>query len=152
MDVRQEAAERILNRGVRFRLPAPLFSRLLKLNQIVIKPLFPGTILEFATVVLENNLEEAIILSRYEVLVRSIKPIARCMAIAMLNDEKKIAERSDELQKWLMWKVKPELLVNMFLVVSRLNRTADFMNITKYFVIQTSMMMNPNLGQETNGR
>lgn len=152
MEIRQEAAERILNRGVRFSLPAPVFSRLLKLNRIVIKPLYPGTILEFATVVLENNLEKAITLSRYEVLQKSIKPIATCMAIAILNDEKKIAKRKDKLQKWLLWKVPAELLIKMFLVVSGMNRTADFTTITKYFVIQTSMMMNPNLGQETNGR
>lgn len=73
------------------------------------------------------------------------------MAIAILNDEKKILEQTDELQQWLLWKVPIELLIKMFLVVSRLNRTSDFTNITKYFVIQMQLMMNPNLGQMESG-
>lgn len=152
MDTRQQAAERILNRGVRFRLPAPFFSRLLRLNRITVCPLYPGTILEFAIIVLENKLEEALEKSDYEMLVMSIKPIARCVAVSILNDEQKIERETDKLQQWLLWKVHPELLIQMFRTVAKLNRTSDFLNITRYYVVQTSMMMNPNLGQEENGR
>lgn len=150
--MRLEAAERILNRGVRFRLPAPFLSRLLRKNRITVRPLFPGTILEFATIVLKHKLEEAITLSDYAALEKSVKPVARCIAVSVLNNKKKIEEKTDKLQEWLMWKVKPRQLIEMFLVIEKFNRTSDFMNITRYYVIQTLMMMNPNLGQENDGR
>jgi len=152
MDQRLVAAERILNRGVRFRMPAPFFSRLLRRNRITVRPLKPGTIFEFSTIVLENNLEEATTLSDCAALVKSIKPIARCIAVAMLNDEKKIATRTERLQQKLLWKVNTSFLIKIYLTISEMNSSADFMNITRYFVIQTLMMMNPNLGQESDGR
>lgn len=151
MDARLEAAKRILNRGVRVRLPAPFFERLFRRNIIEVRPLYPGTILEFATIVLENNLEEATTLSDYSALVQSINPVARCVAVSILNDEKKIEKFTDKLQKKLLWKVRPELLVEIYTTISEMNRTTDFMDITRYYVLQTSMMMSPNLGQENNG-
>jgi len=152
VDGRLEAAERILNRGVRFRLPAPFFSRLFRLNRITVYPPYPGTILEFATIVLKHKLEEAILLSDYAALKQAIEPVALCVAISILNDKQKIEKHSESLQKKLLWKIKPGKLIEMFLVIEKLNRTGDFMNITRYYVLQTSMMMNPNLGQENDGR
>lgn len=152
MDIRIEAAERILNRGVRFRLPAPFFSRLLKRNTIVVHPPYGGTILEFSRIVLKHKLEDAIALSDYAALEKSISPVALCVAISILNDKHKIAEQADELAEKLLWKVKPRLLIEIFLTIERMNLREDFMTITRYYVIQTSMMMNPNLGQEENGR
>lgn len=152
MDARLEAAKSILNRGVRFRLPAPFYRRLFRRNVIEVRPLYPGTILEFATIVLENNLEEATTLSDYASLAKSIKPVARCVAVSMLNDESKIERLTDRLQRKLLWKVPPSLLVEIYLTIAGMNRTADFMNITRYYVLQTLMMMNPNLGQESDGR
>jgi hypothetical protein len=151
MDARLKAAERILDRGVRFRLPAPFFSRLFRLNRIEIKPLKAGTIMEFSRIVLKHQLEEAISLRNYDFLSKSIEPVARCLAVAVLNDRKKIEQRTDKLQKWLMWRVNPQLLIEMFLIVEPMTRTSDFMIITRYFVMQTLMMLNPNLGQEENG-
>lgn len=151
MDARLEAAQRILNRGVRFKLPAPFFTRLFRRNVIEVRPLYPGTILEFATIVLGNKLEEATAMSDYAGLTQSIKPVAQCIAVAILNDEKAIATKTEKLSRRLLWKVKPELLIQIYLAIANLNRTADFMNITRYFALQTSMMMNPNLGQEENG-
>ena len=150
MDKRIAAAERILERGVRFRLPAPFFCRLLRKNVVTIRPLYPGTILEFATIVLKHRLEEAITMSDYAALEKSVVPVARCIAVAMLNDRAKIAKQTDRIARWLLWRVKPQQLAAMFMVIQELNRTADFTNITRYFVLQTSMMMNPNLGQEEN--
>jgi len=151
MDKRLETAERILNRGVRFRLPAPFLQRLFGLNRVEIKPLKAGTILEFSRIVLKHKLEEAISLEDYGFLAQSIEPVARCLAIAILNDRKKIEQRTDKLQQWLLWRGNPQTLVEMFLVVEPMSRTSDFMNFTRYFVMQTLMMMNPNLGREVNG-
>ena len=150
--MRLEAAERILERGVRFRLPAPFLLRLVRLNRLNIKPMKAGTILEFSRVVLEHKLEEAVALEKYEFLTKSIEPVARCLAIAILNDRKKIEKRTDELQKWLLWRISPQLLIEMFLTVEPMTRTSNFLIITRLFVMQTLMMMNPNLGHDENGR
>ncbi len=151
MDARKEAAERILNRGARFRLPAPFLSRLLKRNVITVRPLKAGTILAFSINVVENGLEEATKKSGFEFLSSSIEPVAKCMAIAILNDEKKIERGADKLAKKLLWKVPRELLVKMFLTVSTMNRVSDFKPITRFFATQMMMMMSPKLGLEKSG-
>lgn len=149
MDARIEAAERLLDRGVRFKLPASFFQRLLKRNVIDIHPLKAGTIFEFSIVLLGNGLEEALEKEDWSFLQQAIKPIARCVAIAILNSKERIEKESDELAEKLLWQIPAGKLVEMFRVIAVQNRISDFTNITKFFCRQTMMMMNPkNLGQE----
>lgn len=149
MDARIEAAERLLDRGVRFRLSASVFSKLLKRDRVDIRPLRAGTILEFSRVVIENKLEEAIEKEDWHFLHQTIRPVAKCVAIAILNSKQEIEEESDSLAEKLLWKVPAGKLVEMFRVIAVQNRLSDFMNITRFFFRQTMMMMNPkNLGQE----
>lgn len=152
MDARLQAANVILQRGVRFRLPAPFYKRLLKKDYITIRYLKAGTILEFSRVVLESKIEEAIALGDHEFLVKTIEPCARCIAIAILNDRAKIARDTDKLTEQLMWKVAPQSIVDIFTKISAMNRLSDFMTITRYLLSQTTMMMNRrNLGHEESG-
>lgn len=146
------AANAILERGVRFRLPAPFYKRWLKRDWITIRHLKAGAILEFSRVVIKHDLENAILLGDYELLMKTIEPCARCIAIAILNDKRKIERQADRLTKRLMWKVSTESLVELFVKISLLNRVSDFTRITRFFSIQTVMMMNPkNLGQTDDG-
>ena len=152
MDARLQAANAILQKGVRFRLPAPFYKRWLGKNYVVIRYLHAGAILEFSRVVVENELENAIALGDYEFLLKSVEPCARCIAIAILNDETKIERETDKLTKLLLWKIAPQSIVEVFLKISVMNRVSDFMNITKFFLTQTATMMNPkNLGQDEDG-
>jgi hypothetical protein len=149
MDARIEAAERLLDRGVRFKLPASFFQRLLKKNVIDIHPLMPGTILEFSIVVVENELEDALKKEEWNFLQSAIKPVARCVAIAILNNKERIEKETNELTEKLLWKIPAGKLIEMFRVIVAQNRLSDFTNITRFFCRQTMMMMNPkNLGQE----
>lgn len=152
MDTRQATAERILNKGVRFKIPTPLFFRLLRLNRITVTPLLPGTILEFSRVVLHHKLAEALLTNNYEFLTKSIEPVAHCVAISILNSRLKIKWFEKILTRWLLWRMHTETLLKIFVTVESMNRTGDFMNITKYYVRQTMMMTNANLGQTENGR
>lgn len=152
MDIRLKAANAILERGVRFRLPAPFYKRWLRRDWTTIRHLKAGTILEFSRVVLEHGLESAVLLGDYELLLKTIEPCARCIAIAILNDEQKIERRADRLTRKLLWEISTESLVEIFVKISLLNRISDFMTITKFFSIQMTMMMNPkNLGQTDDG-
>lgn len=154
MDVRLQAAEAILERGVRFRLPAPFFKRWLKADYVTISRLKAGTILEISRVILENKLEEAILLGDNEFLSKTIEPCARCIAIAVLNDKKKIEREvaTGRLKKKLLYSISDVSLVEIFMSVMLMNRVSDFMNITKYFLMMMKTMMNPkNLGQDEEG-
>ena len=147
-----KAANAILERGVRFRLPAPFFKRWLKKDWTTIRQLKAGTILEFSRVVIKHDLENAVLLGDYEFLMKAVEPCARCIAIAILNDEKKIDRKADRLTKQLLWKISAESLIEIFVKISLLNRVSDFTRITKFFSIQMTMMMSPkNLGQADGG-
>lgn len=153
MDERLNAANVILNRGVRFRLPAPVYKRWLHKDYVTIRYLKAGTILEISRVVVENDLENALLLGGYDLLEKSVEACARCIAIAILNDKEKIERRTDKLTQHLLWEVSPQSLVDLFNKISAMNRLSDFTNITKFFSSQMMMMMNrKNLGHEENGR
>jgi len=150
--MRLQAANAILERGVRFRLPAPFYKKWLKRDWVTIRHLKAGTILEFSRVVIEHGLENAVLLGDYEFLLKAIGPCARCIAIAILNDKEKIERKADKLTKQLLWEISAESLVEVFVKISLLNRVSDFTRITRFFSTQTAMMMNPkNLGQTDDG-
>lgn len=152
MDVRLQAANAILERGVRFRLPAPFYKRWFKNDTVTIRHLKAGTIIEFSRVVIGNELENAVALGDYEFLLKSIEPCARCIAIAILNDERKIERQADKLTKKLLWRIADVSLVEIFMKISVLNRVSDFTDITKFFLTMTATMMNPkNLGHDAIG-
>ncbi len=149
MDTQQKAAETILDRGVRFKFSAPGIVRFLRLNRITIRPFRPGTILEFSCVVLENELKEA---KTIEQKVVSIKPIARCIAIAVLNSRLKIKWFTNIYTRWLLWHCHYIDLLEMYEALVKINKAQDFTSITKFFYQQTTLMMSPrNLGQENGG-
>lgn len=153
MDVRIQAAEAILERGMRFRLPAPLWKRWLKRDYFTILPLKAGTIVEMSRCVLLSNIESLDILlydSKYAHKVVDV--CAECIAIAILNDKKKIKTHTQHLKKKLLWEVSSQSIIELYSSIEKMNRLGDFLNITKYLLNQTAMMMNrKHLGQEESG-
>ncbi|MDN5291814.1 MAG: hypothetical protein PWQ06_2053 [Anaerophaga sp.] len=151
MDARKKAAETILDRGVRFKMPAPFLIRILRLNRIRVKPFRPGTILEFSRIILDNDLESAES-ATVEQLHLKIKPIARCIAVSILNSRVRIKWFTGIYSKWLLWRTHYLNLIEMFVTLKELNAAHDFTSITRFFCHQTRMMMNPkNLGHEKTG-
>ncbi len=147
---RLDAARHLLDRGVRFRLPAPFWLRWLN-PSITLRSHKAGTILYFSEVVLKHNLEEVVLAGNNEQLSKSIKPIVECLAISVLNDYLKIKLFKKILSKYLLWQVDKQALVEMFLIAFEVNNSKDFTTITKWYVQQMKMMMNPNLGQMEKG-
>jgi len=132
---------------VRFRLPAPFYTRWLRKDRLDIRPLCAGAILEISLVIVEHGLEDAIKESNWKFLEQSIKPVARCVAIAALGTKERIEKDTDKLTEKLIWKIPAGNLVEMFRVIEVQNRVADFTTITRLFCHQTTMMMSPkNLG------
>jgi|SRR5690554_258098 len=147
-----KAADTILDRGVRFTMPAPFLIRLLRLNRIRVKPLRSGAILEFSRVVLRHKLHDLNSEATFDQMVKNIEPLAECLAIAVLNNEFKIKWFTGIYTRWFLWRCHYIQLMEMFAVLSKLNQAHDFTIITKFFCQQTTSMMSPrNLGQQANG-
>lgn len=150
MDARINAANVILDRGVRFRLPAPFWKRWLGRDWVTIHHLKAGTILEISRVVVASGLENVAGMSDYEMLEKSIPACARCIAIAILNDKHRIDKGVDKLTDKLVDKISVESIVDIFMQVKQMNRVSDFTTITRYLLTMTQMMTSPkNLGHDS---
>lgn len=152
MDVRERTVNLLLERGVRFRLPAPFFVSLLGLNRLTVRSLKAGTILEISRIVVKHKLEEALFEHNHAFLHKAIVPMSECMALAALNHRLKIKLFRKLLCRYLLWCVPAKELINMFKLVLELNSVTDFMTITKFFSLQAVSLLAPNLGQQKKGR
>lgn len=149
-EIRLAAANLLLQRGVKYKVDAPFWQRLTGRNVIHIKPLYPGTIAAFSLEILRNGLENA----TQEKVLESISVVARVIAIAILNDEKKIDTDTDELGRKLLWKVPANQLLNIYSAIENVSRVVDFTIITNSITRMMQMMMNPklmSLGQDEKG-
>lgn len=143
--VRLRAAETILDRGVRLKMPAPSILKLLRLNRLNVKPQRAGTILEFAKVVTTHQLENCAA-KGFAALEKEIEPCCRCIAISLLNRRLMIKWFTSRVTKWLIWQYKTSNLIRAFLIIFEMNSAANFSIITKFYVTTTKTMMT-NLGQ-----
>ena len=141
---RLAAASLLLERGVKFNLTdAPFYYRFIGLSAIEIRPLYPGTIMELSRVILEEGLEDA----TPETVNGKIESICRVIAIAMLNDKKKL-KRTQQLTQRLLNKVPASVLIRIFMHIVEINKVLDFTIITNYFANQMNQMLTmKNLGQ-----
>lgn len=153
-DVQLSAADTLLERGVRFRLPASLLSRLLGRDWVTIRPLKLGTILEICRVSIEEGIDDVLKIysSDAETIAKIAPACARCIAIAALNDKKKIERGVDKLTERLTWYVDAKCIVDIYMIVKSMWRVQDFMSITALMCQMTQMMMTPRIGQEAKGR
>ena len=143
---RKAAARLLLGRGMRFTITdAPVFWRLLRFNRITIKHLRAGTIAEISAIIDRDGLDDIFIPKEANTNMPSI---ALCVAVAILNNERRIKWYAGRLAKMLLWKIPAQSLIEIFYIIAGLNKLSDFMNITGYFSHQATMMMSPkNPGQ-----
>ncbi|MDR1937307.1 MAG: hypothetical protein LBQ73_02250 [Tannerellaceae bacterium] len=148
--IRLEAADLLLDRGMRFTLTdAPLLLRLFCLHRFRVRPLRGGAIAEIARIIVEGALEKV---ETEADANGKMEYIARVIAVAVLGSRKKIALFSRRLGKLLLWRVPAATLFQIYLIVASINKVSDFMTITGYFALQAAMLMNPRLpGQMEKG-
>lgn len=146
-NVRQAAADLLLDRGMRFNFTdAPFFLRALRLHRVHIRRLKGGTILELSRTILKYDLESVQTAADANA---KMEGVAEVLAIAILNKKMLIRFFRKPLTKILLWNVDAITLVQIYLIVSSINKVADFMIITGYFVRQMQTMMNPKLPGQT---
>lgn len=149
MDTEIRAADSILDRGVRFKMPAPWIIRVLHLNRIRVKASRPGAILEFSKVVIKHGLTGQMTVEQMQ---NKLEPLSECLAITVLNGRLRIKYLKRLATRWFLWRCHYTQLIEMFVVLQRLNQMQDFTHITRFYYQQTKMMMSPrNLGQKQNG-
>ncbi len=150
MNTEVRAADSILDRGVRFRMPAPWFLRLFGFHRIRVKRQRLGTILTYSKTVLKHGLNDEM---NADEMRANLDHIAECVAITVLNGRLKIKLFKKMLTRWYLWRCHYTQLMEMFIVLQRINQIQDFTPITRFYSHQTKMMMSPkNLGQNENGR
>jgi len=144
IDKRLAAANLLLERGVRFKITdAPFYFRFIGLKYIIIRPLYPGTIMELSRIILQEGIEKIDTIKAVE----KMESICRVIAIAMLNDKQKL-KRTERLTHTLMNKVPLAVLIHIFLHIVDMNGVMDFTIITNYFSGQMNQMMTvKNMGQ-----
>lgn len=142
------AANSILKRGIRYKIPAPLFFRLLgrKTLGITITQLTAGTELRVAALMAEKGITE----SKLEkdpslILQEHYNDIVRIVAISTLNrfsiSTLAMWWRMNLLKSITVWQ-----LWELYISVRQYSGTKPFMNITRLAIV--TRMTKPNLGQE----
>lgn len=137
------AAKLLLGRGMRFTITdAPLLWRMLRLNSITIHHLRAGTIAEISAIIDRDGLDDIRVPAEANA---NMPAIALCVAVAVLNDKKRIERYAERLAKLLLWKLPAQTLIDIYYVIAGLNKLSDFMIITGYFSHQATMMMSPKI-------
>ncbi|HAQ21108.1 MAG TPA: hypothetical protein DCR40_18025 [Prolixibacteraceae bacterium] len=134
-EIQRRAAETILERGVRVRLPAPRFLRLLGKKEIAVTIGQPylGTLEHLSMLSLKagfsfEGIDTGDLDAAHRLIAAHSKTVRRILAVMILNSKLKIFLFSGVLASWLKWKVKPHRLLELFLVIVTLSGMEDFTN------------------------
>ncbi|PSL06539.1 hypothetical protein CLV48_102356 [Cecembia rubra] len=147
------AAVSILERGIRAKVRAPFFLRILgrKHISIRIRKLYAGTLLEcsaayLATGIKEEELKEVDTERALELMQLHGIKIAEAVAIAALNSKWKIRMFSKMMASFLVWNMHWRELFALLEFILVYNGTSDFMNTTR--LLRAAKITDPsNLGQ-----
>lgn len=159
--VQAQAAETLLERGVRFSIPAPFFLRLFgkKAVNLTIYPPKMGTLIAFsgkyvAMGIDTKGLESGEVGEVTLLIAQHGKDITEAIAVAVLNSKWKIRLFGRMAGRWLMWKLTPQRMAELFMVITMMSGYKDFTTIIR-FLPSTNMMkmrkQTENLSQETSG-
>lgn len=141
-DIRSQATDLLLERGVQFSLPLPRYLAWAipkRWRQLTIRHLKAGTILEIERLVLQHNLND-------NPLTPQVAVLAEIIALAVLNSRRRIKLFRQPLTQWLLWGISSESLLELFGIVRMLNCLEDFTTITIWTLL-TARMTQARMGQ-----
>lgn len=149
------AAETILQRGVKVKIPAPWFIRWLKKSWVVVltSP-FEGTMLRVATYYLstglkDEKLENITTEETLHLMAVHGKAISRAVACAILNGYWKGKLFTRPFAWYLRWNLTAQEMFGLTTALILYGGTADFMNTTR--LVRKMKTTTPNLGHKTQG-
>lgn len=141
-DVR--AADLIMERGVRFRAPVPRLLRPLGLK-LTIRPPYLGTVIEVAREAAAAGLGAKLsgLALDPSTIGEVAPPLARCLALALLNGRLRIRFFSGVVTRYLLRRVTPGSLLELYRAVQEQWRVEDFIAITSWVVTLSHTQLRP---------
>jgi len=154
--VQQQAADTLLERGVRFTIPAPFLLRVIGKKEIgfTIYPSKAGTLIAMSSRYLSmgidtTGLDAGDVTEAYRLVSLHGKYIASTVAMAVFNSKWSIRLFSALLGRYLLWKLPAKRLYELLVIVTMQGGLKDFMNIIR--LLPAVNMMKRNLSQEEKG-
>ncbi len=145
-----QAANSILNRGLRYKLPAPVLLKFFgkKHINLNIRQLCLGTELRIAAILADKGLTDEKIegCDPAKLMIEHYNDILRIVALASLN-RKIIIRPAIWLRVWLLKRLTVWQLFELYSSIRQYSGLGPFMNITR-LAVQTRTTK-PNLGQVT---
>lgn len=143
-----QAAESILRRGVQYKVPAPLFLRLVGIKQIkiLITQLYYGTELRISAILEAAEITEDKIKSTepHKLMLDHYRDILRIVALASIN-KRHISPPELWLREYILGRLTVWQLYELYTMIRQYSGTTHFLNITRLAV--RTRVTAPNLGQ-----
>lgn len=154
----RQAAETILDKGVRVRLPAPFFLRMFTRQvSLVMRQPRMGTLLHVARLSLKadfdiKDLETGELNEAHRLVKQHSKTLARIAAVLFLNGKWKIRLFALPLAGWLLWKLTPRKLAEVAVLAVAYGGIQDFTTTIRLIgAMQMNLTAPKNLSREENG-
>lgn len=156
--VQQQAADVLLDRGVRVQLPAPLLYRLVGAREVSLTITRPklGTLIAMSKLAagMNVNLDELsgdAIGKSFRIVAEHGDSVAMFVAIAILNSKRGIDRKAKRLAHRLKWNLSTDRLAELFAVVILMSGVQDFLTTIKFVQQSNLMTRRTSLSQEESG-
>lgn len=147
-----QAANSLLKRGLRYKIPAPLFLRLFGKRQIkiTITQLYAGTELRVAAIIAEAGITDESLNTATpdKFMVEHYKNILHIVAIASLN-RRVVTPLALYFRRLALKRLSVWQLFELYVAIRQYSGVSPFMTITRLAV--ETRMTKPNLGQAATG-
>lgn len=131
--IEQLAADRILENGVRVKVPAPFFLRVFGKKQVslLIRQPYLGTLMHISRLALRagfdfEKIDQGEIDAAHRLVSEHAGTASRIVAVSVLNSKVKINLFTRLLSGWLKYKIKPRKLAEITMTIVLLSGIQDF--------------------------
>lgn len=126
----REAANVLLEKGVEVSIERKTSK---KPRKFIIRQPYLGTLYNLSSLYLEAGFDETQfredpVWNSRLLANKNAFLMCKIVAVAILNNKLKIKLFTGLLARYLFWRLKPDTLLNIVLVIATLNNTVDFMN------------------------
>lgn len=154
-DTEIKTIETLLTHGTQITIPVNMFFGLKKEIKIRIKPSYAGTLYSIAHLAVkmdidEEKVQQSWLREGHKLAIEHMQSLCEIIAIAILNGPLKIRLFKKMLGRYLFWKLTPEKLFQIVMVVIMLGNTSDFLHTIR-LVFGTRITQKTNQSPEDHG-
>jgi hypothetical protein len=129
-NIEKQAAEVLLDRGVRWKVPAPWYLRLIgkKTVSLGVTSLKLGTLLELSRLYIEMDLtSEQMKGDTHKIIQDHLKTVCRITAMCILNSKIKIRLFTKPLARYILWAFTANMQLEVILFITNYSGTESFL-------------------------